>query len=437
MKISRAIKTILESKLSFLGGAIIGSIIGLIWPESGELLGHVGEIFIDILKMCILPIVVTSISLSIAHYMLSKAEQSLTKIALVLTCAFLTVSVIGSGTALLLQPGYNINPAASETLKEHLDHAAESTKSIDAPIEVRLSKGFMEMLFKAFPSNIFVAFTTNNLLQIVVFSLIFGVALGRFSEYDAHIMHLTRQISEIFINIFEVIIQIFPIVLIFLIAKEVSVIGPDLFIAMGNFIIKIYVAYLILLLISTIVIKFRTKTSFYQSIKVLLDPMLIAFVTRNSNAAIPSSILAMRRFQYDPNLTKLLIPLGTILGRFGYVLFFGFCTVFAMQLYNIEIGFNEYILLVLITVIAALSTTGQEESTLALSSLAVVLTPVGIPLAGILPLLFAIDIFIDPFRAMATVQTNCATVALIGNPQGEIISLEEAEKRQMSEAIKE
>lgn len=416
MNLKHVIKQTLDNKLSFLGGAIIGIAIGLIQPSWGEPMGHVGDIFIDILKMCVMPIVIGSISLSIAHLLHRKITQRTNNIPLILLSIFLICSFIGTTSAILLQPGTNIDSSSSPHLKEVLDNSAQSTKSLDAPIELNLSSGFIELIFKAFPDNIFAALSTNNLLQIVVFSIIFGIALGRFSEHDAHIMYLTKQILEIFSNIFEEIIKFFPVILILLLAKEASVVGFDLIIAMGSFITKFYMAFIFLFILSTIVIKIRTKTSFYLTLKTMFNPNLIAFATRSSNASIPSSMNAMQSFNYDRSLIQLLIPLGSIIGRFGYILYFGFCTIFALQLYSIDLSLMDYILVIMITILAGISTTGQEEGTLALSSLAVVLAPIGIPIAGILPLLFAVDFFIDPFRTMTTVNTNCAALTLMGSP---------------------
>ena len=168
----------------------------------------------------------------------------------------------------------------------------------------------------------------------------------------------------------------------------------------------------------------RTKTSFSQWYNIIKDPLIVAIATQSSVASIPTSINAMKRFNYDPKFVQLIIPLGSLIGRYGVILYFGFCAIFATQIYSLELSWSDYVLIMFVAVLAGVSTSGQS-STLGLSSLSLILTPLGIPFESIQPLLIAVDAFVDPARSFTIVHTSCVIVSLVDQPRGKPLSLEE------------
>src|SRR3990167_5141344 len=193
MNIKSIIDTALSYKVSCLVAIALGSLIGVYTREDAEAMGPVADIFMNIVKMCVLPIVVTSISLSVAHFMLKKLPHSILRISTIMVITLITCSVLGSSIALLLQPGANIDPSSGEVVKELLESASQSRMTLDEPLEARLTTGAIQVILGAIPSNIFNALASNSIFQVIIFSLIFGFALGKFSEYDSHIMELFRQ----------------------------------------------------------------------------------------------------------------------------------------------------------------------------------------------------------------------------------------------------
>lgn len=433
MNIKSIIDTALSYKVSYLVAIALGSFIGVYTPEYAEAMGPVADIFMNIVKMCVLPIVVTSISLSVAHFMLKKLPHSILRISTIMVITLITCSVLGSSIALLLQPGANIDPSSSEVVKELLESASQSRMTLDEPLEARLTTGAIQVILGAIPSNIFNALASNSIFQVIIFSLIFGFALGKFSEYDSHIMELFRQTLEVFTSLFETLIFYFPLVLVLLLAKAIAEVGPHILVTLGSFVLKFYVAVLILFIISTLVIVIRTKTGLGTVLQIMRDPIIISLASGSSPASLPSSILSMERFNFDPNLVKLFIPLGAVMAQFGQILYFGFCAIFALQLYGIDLSLVQYIVLSLVIVLAGLSTAGQGGE-ISLNSLAIVLTPIGIPLSGMLPLLHAVDPIINPLRTLGVVYTNCAALTLIDKPQGGILSGEEVRSMEEAEA---
>jgi proton glutamate symport protein len=424
---------ILENKFSYVVATFIGLSIGIWLPGLGKPLGAVGEIFLHILQLCVTPIVITSIALGIANFMVFKSKISSARVLIVGILVVVLSGFLGVGSALWMEPGKGVDLSTNPVLMEMIEHSSQEAKSLGDPVEAKISTGFLNLLSESIPSNIFESLTSNKLMQIVVFSLILGIGLGKFLESESHLMHMTRQLKVLFYELFEWFIRIFPLALICLLAKEGSLIGLDQIIAMGNFIARFYILFGVIAVLALLIIKFKTKASFRHTFSIMLDPVLIGFVTQNGTNAIPSSILSLRQFNYNQDLVQLVVPLGTIIGRFGYIMYFGFCTIFALQIYGISLGVNEYTFLALIIAMAGLSSAGQEEISLALAALVLVLNPIGIPLEGILPLLAVVDLFISPFRTSLTVLVNCAAISLMSSPQGPLLSLDEIEAKDLAE----
>lgn len=428
MSIGSVVSKILSNKLSFVVAAILGSALGLYFPGAGETAGAIGEVFVHILELCLMPIVITSIALSIARFINIKSRLSSHRVVFVLFFALIGCSFFGSGIALLTEPGKHLDFSSSNTLAEMIDKSSLQARGLNDPVESKLTNGFLHLIIESIPKNIFESLSGNKLLQIVVFSIVLGIGMGKFLTPDSLLITMTGQIRNLFYELFEWFLKLFPIALMFLLAQQVSLLGIDPIIAMGNFISKFYLVVVIMSFIALFIIKVNVKATWMQTINIMFEPVLIAMVTQNSSNTIPPSVIALRRFNYNLDLVQLLAPVGAIIGRFGFILYFGFCVVFALQLYGIDLSVTQYILLSLIIALAGIASAGQEEITIAMASLLIVLTPIGIPLEGILPLLLAIDLFIDPFRTALTVQVNCAAITSMDKPQGPILSRMEVEK---------
>lgn len=426
MSFIRFIKIILDHKLSFLGAAIIGIAIGIYAPELGTPMGYVSEITIDLMKMCVLPIVLTSVTLSVAHFTSSITDQKVSKLLSIMIVVLLFCSIAGMLGALVLEPGKNIDSSSSPSLQQAVEDSALSVRGITDSLSNKIGTSFIDILLNLIPNNIFGALAQNSILQVIIFSLIFGVALGKFSNENSSINSLIEQTLDVFNKIFSSITYIFPIILIFALAKESSQLGPATWLGMGKFIIFFYITAFSLFTIMSILMIVKTKTSFMEWLHIMRETIIIAIATQSSTASIPPSIIALKRFNYDTHLVQLLIPLGSIIGRFGNIFYFGFCTIFAIQLYDIDLRFFDYILIAFLTILAGVSTTGQTGPT-SLAALSLVLTPISIPFSGIYAILSAVDILIDPIRTLTIVHTNCAAVALMGKPLGRPLSLEEVE----------
>lgn len=143
------------------------------------------------------------------------------------------------------------------------------------------------------------------------------------------------------------------------------------------------------------------------------DTIIISLGTRNSFAAIPSAIEAFQnRLELDPERVNLTMPLGITICRYGNVMLFSICSVFAARLYNHKLDIQTIVIIVCISVLAAMAASGAP-GIIARTMIAMVLTPLGIPAQAIIVMLIAIDPIIDPLTTLINVYPNCAVTAIV------------------------
>ncbi|MBP6985305.1 MAG: cation:dicarboxylase symporter family transporter [Alphaproteobacteria bacterium] len=415
MHIKNLIEKTLESKLAFLGAIIIGGFIGVFFHGVAEALGYLSEIFIDVMKMCVLPIIVSSLILSVSHFTLALQSNNVLGIIFKLFLMLGFCSILGMTVPSILGTGQSLDPGTSQELKEIIEKSAQVTLAMDEPLEKFNQSALLTLFLDLIPENIFSAFAKNSVLSIVVFSIIFGIFLGKYTRPDSEISNVLQQVKETFFHIFGALEFLAPIILMCIVAKDAAELGPDTLIGLADFVVHFYIMVFLLIVILGIGMMLYMRMSFWDWYMIIREPLIIAFATQSSAAAIPTSITAMTRFRYAQEFAQLMIPLGSIIGRFGNILYFSFCTIFAAHVFQVELSLSSYGLILVLSTMAGISTTGQV-GTLSVSLLSVVLTPLGIPFESLYPVLVAIESLIDPGRTMVTVHANCALVSFLRKP---------------------
>ena len=409
------LKQILQNPLLIIFSMVLGVMFGFYYPAAAQSLEPYGKIFIALLQMSLAPIIVTALGLSVSKLLnFQHRAQYLTRTILIMLGLMFATSALSAIIAKVLQPGADIASTTNPALREISISASIIVKSILQPIEESLKQGFAEALLSSMPENIFNSLAQNQTFQILIFSIILGIAV-------AYLNTQQRQSTESFfsttLNIFQRIILsitlFLPIAVFCLMAGGTSVVGIETLTQMGTFVLKAYICFFILFILATVIISLRTKTNFIMTLSHLRTPIFIAFGTRSAVAAIPSIIDSFEnKFGIDESLTKLLVPLGAVIGRFGNAIYFAFTAIFVAGIYRADITFSYFVIIVTLSVVGAFATTGAT-GILTLTMLAIVLDPLNLPIGALMPLLIAVDSIIDPMRTLMMVYINCAAVILI------------------------
>ena len=413
--------------ISIIFSILLGLIIRKFYPpdsrETGSffyflnyLLKSFGKFYINLLQLTIFPIVMSAIITSLAGLMKSKhLSQFILRFIIIFTCFYLLFGTIGTISGVLLKPGEGLSYKAQEVLGKAIQQDSdEIVVSLSEPLKEMPKRNFLTFLLSVIPDNIFRALVYDSKLQVVFFSIIFGVMVGllrgKLSEY---LMNTFSAIMDAFQLIINWILYLLPIGIICLLTTQISEVGLDILLAMTKFVLSFFLLGLVIITLNTIIVWRRSKENLIYVLKALLDPIIISLVTRNSFAALPASINAMdTKLRFFSRTTKLLMPLGTTIGRFGNILYFSLAAIFVAQLYGIDLRMNQYSMIIIGSIFAGVATAGATGPA-TISVLSFVLMPLGLPIQAVLIVFIAIDAIIDPMRTLIIVHSNIAATSLI------------------------
>lgn len=409
----------LRNPWSIVPGILIGLYLGIFQKDIALLLTPFGTLYLTLLKMCVLPLLFSAITMSVGRLIGSQeANKYVKRILIVFGVGLVGVSAIGAVVAIGTNPGGNLDDSTLTALG-----VIVNTSELD--LQVSLSEPTPEvsqepMLISFFSNmvtdNIFASLSEGNSLEILFFSILFGIAMGH-SKGSAH-DDVFNILDTIFIaskKLIDWIIVFLPFGLCFLLASQMATTGFGILIAMQNFVLITILAFAIIYGLSTLVIWKNAGVSLWTILMAVKEPTILALATRSSFTCLPSSISALAEtLKFDEQTVNLVTPLAITVCRFGPVAYFATTSVFVAQLYNYQLNLSSFLIIIIASILAGMATAGAT-GILTLTLLDLVLKPLGLPLEAILVLLIAIDPIIDPFRTLCIVHTGVAATAAIAD----------------------
>jgi Na+/H+-dicarboxylate symporter len=421
----------LKSPWAILLAVLVGAYLGTYQPEVSMMLAPVGKIYLGLLTMCIIPILLSAITVSLGKMMrVQGASVLIRRMILVFALTLVATSIIGVGLSLVTGPGKDLGEDTMVTLGSFINqskYAADLEVSLSEPYVAEAKKNGMDFFLMMVPQNIFSALSQGINLQILVFAILFAVALGRLPEHiNAPFFEVLDAVYQAFGNLIRWLMYLLPIGLAILLAEQISAVGVEILFAMMKFVMVSLAVLLILFVFSQIIIWRRSGLGFLTALGGMKDTILVALATRSTLASIPSAMQSMHdRLQFEKASVDLVVPFGVTVCRYGNVAYTAVVAVFVMQLYHVELSVDALMVMVLGSILAGMATAGAT-GVLTLTMLAIVLEPLGLPLEAVLVLFIAIDPIVDPFRTMVSVHTACASTSLIAKNKNAHRNPEEA-----------
>jgi Na+/H+-dicarboxylate symporter len=362
------------------------------------------QMFLHLIKMIIAPLVVSTLVVGIAHMGGGSAIGRVGfKAFLWFVCASLISLTLGLVLVNLLQPGVGVALALPpETASSGVDRAAFD-----------LAKFFIHIV----PTSAIDAMATNDILQIVIFSLFFGVGLAAVGEKGAPIVRGMEALVSVMLTVTGYVMMFAPIAVFCAVArtlatKGIGVVG-DLAYFMGSFYIGLAILWTVLLFACFLVIGPRTGTLF----RYLRDPILLGFSTASSEAAYPRTLDALDRFGVPPKIASFVLPLGYSFNLDGSMMYMTFASIFIAQAYGIHLDWPTMISMLLILMVTSKGIAGVPRASLVV--ITGTLAHFNIPEAGIL-LILAVDHFLDMGRTATNVVGNAVAAVVVARWEGQL-----------------
>jgi len=360
-------------------GGLIGIVVGFALGENARYLEPVGSLFINLLKMLIIPLVVTSV---LAGVLKMKDAKSVGRIGggfllYLITTSFIATS-FGVIIALIVQPG--------KGLESLLDHG-ETVEAAEF--------SFVEHFLTWVPTNIFQSLANMEMLPIILFTVFIGVVMLTLGEKNTlTVTSFVNESANIMLKMTSFIILLAPYGILALLANLVGTFGSDMLAAVVKFVVADYIALVLVLLIAyPIILKVTTGLNPVKFYRNIYPSMLFAFTTSTSTATIPVSLqVTKNNLGISQKTSGFTIPFGATANMDGFAVAIGVISVFAANLYNIPITFSMILQFVLLGLVLSIGAAGVRGAGIVMSI--VLLEALGMPLL-IIPILAAIWPVID------------------------------------------
>lgn len=429
------ILVILKNPITSIVAMGIGVFLGFTNKDFSLALAPYGEAYQLLLKMTVLPVLLSAIITSLGRFIsIHSMRKLIGKIVILLVLVSVIYSAVGIIVGVVFKPG-NLSEENRNIISEQVSLQSEILEiELEVQQEEEDSKIF-DFLLYVFPENIFNSLANNRVLSVLIFSVFFGLAIGAVpKKHDSStlIILLFEEIYITFSNIIRYIMLLLPIALICIISSEIARSGFDIILSSSKLISQFYIFGIVLLVINTVVLSVSSKKGLLKSFHAISYPSIVAFTTRNSIASMTIAINTLnKRFDVNYNFAKITMPLLIVLGRFGNIFYFALAAIFSTQIYFIELNVESIIFLCFIVVVAGLATAGASGF-VTLGLLGIVMEPLGIPFDTILVILLIIDVIVDPLRTTLIVHTNTVLTEIL---HGMFLKNKAAQKKHISEAF--
>lgn len=269
-----------------------------------------------------------------------------------------------------------------------------------------------------FPKSIVEAMANNSILQIVVFAIFFGVALGKLRSPSGNTLRSgADELMKVMLHITNAVMLAAPLGIFAALASTVTLQGLDVLATYGKLIGYFYVALACLWTLLFLVAKCFLKERTAPLVRAIREPMLIAFSTASSEAAYPRLIERLRQFGVSQRLVGFVLPIGYSFNLDGSMVFQAFAAVFIAQAYGVHMPLGQQITMMLVLMISSKGIAGVPRGSLVV--VAAIVPMFGLPESGML-LMMAIDQFLDMGRTATNVLGNSIATAVVAKWEGEL-----------------
>jgi len=385
--------------------------------------GPIGQIFLRLLFMLVLPLLFSALVVGIAEMGDLTALGRVGWKTLLLTVAISTIAVvIGLTLVNLVRPGDGVDPAlAAQLLGEGAEGAAGIVES--APQSVQLGQFLLELI----PQNVFAAASANLVLPVMVFALLFGIGLVMTrSPATDQLQQTITGLFEVMMKLINLVIKIAPIAVACLMFNLAALFGWDLLVRLGAYVgvalaamaIHMFVIYPLCVAL----LAGRNPLSFFAQVR---DPMVVAFSTASSNATLPVSLRAAEtELNLPRKIARFVLTVGATANQNGTALFEGVTVLFLAQFFGVDLTINQQIIVMLVCVLGGIGTAGVPAGSLPV--VAMILVMVNVPPEGI-GLILGVDRFLDMCRTTLNVTGDLVIATAVSRGEKDPVTAPAAE----------
>ena len=407
------LKVVIGMLLGIAVGILMGPSTGLLEPKTAIVVGNwlalPGQIFLSLVQMIVIPLVFASI---IRGLVASEDVEQLKMIGSRVVLFFLITTAIsiciGIGLSLIIKPGAFVD---SNLVRNALASAPDTGTAATAIPKPSLEE-IPHTLVGLLPKNPLGSMVQGEMLQVVLFSVIFGIALLSIPvKQSKPLLDLLGSLQEVCMTVVKGAMTLAPIAVFGLMAQLTSKVGFDVLLGMGVYVLTVLLGLFCIMLLYLLILFIACRTKPLEFLRGAREVQLLAFSTSSSAAVMPLSIkTAEEQMGVRPSISQFIIPLGATINMNGTALYQGVATIFLAQIFGVEISTSGIILLIVTAVGASIGSPATPGVGIVILSM--VLGSVGIPLSGI-ALIMGVDRILDMARTAVNVTGDLVACAVM------------------------
>jgi len=395
---------IIAMSAGIITGLLIHHSASIYWSEHfSDYMSVITDIFLRLIKMIIAPLVFSSLVTGIAKMGDTKAVG---RIGAKTLAWFLGASLISLLLGLLIMNIVNLG----DNLNLPIPDLSEAGK-----VENGSTLSFRTFITHVFPRSFIEAMANNEILQIVVFAIFFGIATAAIGEKGKVFIRVLDSLTEIILKVTGYVMYVAPLAAFAAVSAILSLKGPEILITYGKFIGIFYLSILLLWLLLMGISYLWIGRKVFIVLKNVKDLILLAFTTASSEAAFPRLIEALEKSGCPKRIVSFVLPLGYSFNLDGSMLYMGFASLFIAQAYGMHLSFATQVTMLLVLMFTSKGVAGVPRA--ALVVIAGTLSMFHIPQQGLL-LLLGIDQVLDMARSATNVVGNSMASAVICKMEG-------------------
>lgn len=407
--------------IGMIAGILIGFLLKLVFDDSGDLrftifgytfstynilvegiFSTLGQIFIASLKMLVVPLVFVSLICGVSSLTepskLGRLGAKSIGLYIFTTAIAITLAM---SLALMVAPGSEVTPPA------------------DVSYSAQEAPGLGQVILDMFPTNPISAMAEGKMLQIIIFAVLFGIAMAMSGKAGQRVANFFEDINHVIMRLVTIIMNLAPYGVFVLMAKLFASIGGEMLGGLAKYFVLVLAVLLIHGLVTyPILLKSFTGLNPVILLKKMRDAAQFAFTTSSSSATLPVTMeTARNKLGVGKSVSSFTLPLGSTINMDGTAIMQGVATVFIAQVYGVNLELQDYLMVVLTATLASIGTAGVPG--VGLIMLAMVLQQVNLPVEGI-ALIIGVDRLLDMTRTAINITGDCTVACIIAKSENEL-----------------
>lgn len=383
-----------------LTGLILGIVVGAIFfgnPAIETYLKPIGDIFLRLIKMIVIPIVISSIVVGVAGVGSTKKLGKLGGKTIIYFEIITTIAlIVGLAAANIFQPGNGVDMSSLQ--KTDIQKYVDTSKEVDGG-----GQGLIDTIVKIVPSNLFSSLAEGDMLAIIFFSVMFGLGVASIGEKGKPVLTFFQGVADSMFSVTNSIMKFAPFGVFALIGVTVSKFGIESLIPLGKLVLLVYAAMFFFVLVVLGLTAKLFKINIFHVFRILKDELILAYSTSSSETVLPKLIEKMEKFGCPKAITSFVIPTGYSFNLDGSTLYQAIAAIFIAQLYGIDLPISAQITLLLTLMVTSKGIAGVPGVSFVV--LLATLGAVGLPAEG-LAFIAGVDRIMDMARTVVNVVGN-------------------------------